>query len=343
MSNWPARSLRVFDPAAAMDGDFSFCTLREVFERWYLPAVLTDPLERSRPAADSTLALYRDALGWWEKLTRNPVASEVCDADAVAFLEGLKTATFRRSKFGADRVLSPSTRAKHVSTIRAILSKLTDAGSGRASLDVLAKRVRLRKPIVNCLPRSTPPIDLFLSILARLRADLALSRVSLPAPSGSRPVLWWRAMLATQYAHGWRLNTALSLKKSFIVAEDITRLRVPAEAVGKTHKPAIRPVPAWLSHLWSEANVAGPEILGCPVNPRWLLDGWHRIQRACGVGACYSLHSIRRLHAMEVGRAGYDLAAGVSRDALQHSDSSTTRAHYADLLELAILRLRAVA
>lgn len=341
MSNGAALRLRIHDPSSGDESDYSLCTLREFFERWYLAHVLNDSLERERPAAESTVALYRDAIGWWERLTRNPRAEEIVDADAVEFLNGLTTATFRRTPFGVDRLLSPSTRAKHVSTIRALLSKLVDDGRGRGhSLDVLQKRVRLRKPSVSVLPKSTPPIATFLDIVTRLRTDPAFSKLIIPHADGSKPVLWWRAFLGTLYAHGWRINTAMALRKGMIAGEEILRLRVPAEAVGKTHKAAIRPVPAWLKALWDEANVSGPFILGQAGTQRWMLEGWHRIQTAAGVSAKFSLHSIRRLHSVEVGKTGFRTAEGLARDTLQHASAETTRTHYAgSLLELAILKL----
>jgi integrase len=335
-------SLRVFNPEEAGEGDFSLCTLREFFERWYLEKILNDPIERERPAAVATILLYREAIGWWEKLTSNPRAGEICDADAATFVEGLSKATYRRSPFGADRLLSASTRAKHVASIRALLSRLVDDGRG-AAVKVLEKRVRLRKQRVDSLPKPTPPLATFLDIVQRLRTDSALTRLVIPAPSGSRPNLWWRALLGTLYCHGWRLNTALALKKDMIALEDITRIRVPGDVVSKTHKAAIRPVPDWLRELWAEAHVAGPFVLGKPATDRWLLEGWRKIQRKCGITVDYSLHSLRRLHSVEVGKTGFHDAEGLSRDSLQHSDAATTRSHYANLLEFAILKLRPVA
>lgn len=344
MQSGAALRLRLYDPETIGDGDFSRCTLREVFERWFLNQVLQDQLDRKRPASEGTITLYRNALDYWEKFTRNPSAEEICDADAVAFLKGLETATFRRSRFGKDYQLSPSTQAKHVGTIRSLLSALGDGGlKQKKALNILPMRVRLRKPEVDSMPKPTPTIEVFLEILSRLRSDPQFSRMSIPAPDGSQPVLWWRAFLGTIYCQGWRLKTTLHLSKDMVKADEIERIRIPSKLMFKTYKAATRPVPAWLRTLWDEANVAGPHILGRPCHPRWLLESWHQIQEAAGIKAKYSIHSIRRLHSREVGKTGFHDAEELSRDAMQHSDASTTRKYYADLLEHAILRLRPVA
>jgi hypothetical protein len=329
-----ANALRLFDPAAEID--FAHMTLREVFEAWFLPSVLSDPLERPRPVSLATVAIYRDALQWWERCTRNAPAGMISDVDAVAFLEGLAKTPYRRRKFGGDRFLSPSSRAKHVASIRAILNRLTPNDRG-VSLDVLEKRVRLKKPAVNCLPKATPS----LATLQKTMGWLANAGEAclFPAPPGSRPAHWWRALLGTLYAHGWRLQTALGLRKEFIVAEEVMRLRVPGEASVKTHKAGIRPIPPWLKALWDAAECEGPSIHGRPARARRLLDCFYEIQVAAGVAGRHSFQSLRRLHAAECGRVGFDLASSLSRDALQHSSVEITRSHYADLLEAAILRL----
>lgn len=331
-----ATGLRLFDPAA--ESDFGVMTLREIFESWFLPTILADTLERSRPANAATIALYRDALAWWEKTTRNPPAGEIGDADAKAFLAGLASRPYRRSPFGPDRLLSASSRAKHVASVRAILARLTPSDRGEC-LDVLARRVRMRKPPAPCFPKPTPTIAALKQIMERLR-DSAKASYALPAPPGARPLPWWRALLATLYCHGWRLQTALGLERRFLAREEgVLRLRVPGEASVKTHKPAVRPVPVWLAEAWDRAGVQGPAILGRPAAARRLLNCFWRIQVDAGIEGRFSFHSLRRLHAVELGRVGFDIASSLSRDGLQHSSAEITRTHYADLLEAAILRL----
>jgi len=344
MMNGADLRLRVYDPEFNSEGDFSRCTLREIFERWFLEQILNDQLDRRRPASEATITLYRNALRYWEKFTRNPPAEEICDADAVEFLNGLATATYRRKRYGKEYPLAAATQAKHVGTIRSLLTSLGDGGfKQKKSLNILPKRVRMRKPEVDPLPKPTPTIDVFFEILTRLQADPAFSRLNIPAPDGTRPVAWWRAFLATIYCQGWRLKTTLHLQKDMVKAEEIERIRIPGKLMFKTYKTAIRPVPPWLRELWNEANVKGPHILGAPCHPRWLLTSWHHIQEAAGVKAKYSIHSIRRLHSREVGKTGFHDAEELSRDAMQHSDAATTRKYYADLLEVAILKLRPVA
>lgn len=340
-----AGGIRLFDPLAG--DDFAALPLREVFEKWFVPNVLSDPLERSRPVSPATLSLYREALGWWERSTKDPAAGEIRDVDAVAFFKGLESLKYRRGRLAPERSLSPATRAKHVAAVRAILSRLvSDGRASGLSLDLLEKRVRLRKPRVDFLPKTTPPAELLFRICQGLKTGAAEFRgLDLPAPRGCHPAAWWRAFLGTLYAHGWRVQTALGLRREFLRLEAETwRLKVPGEHVGKTHKAAIRPAPDWLRRLWDAAAVQGPYLLGSPCGPGWLLDRWHGLQKAAGVEAAgvYSLHSLRRLHSVELGRVGFDLASSLSRDALQHSDGATTRAHYADLVELAILRLKPI-
>lgn len=340
-----AGGIRLFDPLAG--DNFAALPLREVFEKWFLPNVLADPLERSRPVSPATLSLYREALGWWERSTRNPAAGEIRDVDAVAFLAGLASLKYRRGRLAPERSLAPATRAKHVAAVRAILSRLvSDGRASGLSLDLLESRVRLRKPRVDFLPKPTPPADLLFRICEGLKTGAAeLRGLELPSPPGSPPAAWWRAFLGTLYAHGWRVQTALGLRRDFLRLEAETwRLKVPGEHVGKTHKAAARPAPDWLRRLWDAAQVEGPLLLGSPCSSGWLLDRWHSLQRCTGIATAgaYSLHSLRRLHSVELGRVGFDLASSLSRDALQHADGATTRAHYADLVELAILRLRPI-
>lgn len=339
-------ALRLFHDEFPADHDWTRATLREIFDGWFIPKVLRSALQRTRPASDATISIYRTALDWWETTTGNPLARDIDDDALEKFLTGLRVATYRRGPASIPRKLSEASQQKQIQHIRTIIDRLRP-GSEKPALTVLGELSKFSRRKVDHLPKPTPDFATFKEIFDRLGSSAGLRLCS---PQHIQAVDFWRALLATLYCHGWRLSTALALDWRMLEMGKVNRLRLPAEANKKTHKAAIRPVPDWLLRHWRRQNIRFrtgewpiPQeglIFGGEFLPRTLARSWRRLQLAARPNAKpYSLQSLRRMHSKEVGRAGYDFQTQIAQASLQHSSRHITEAHYAEFLEDSILRL----
>jgi integrase len=339
-------ALRLFHDDFPQDTDWSRCRLRQIFDGWYIPNVLRNPLSKKPPAADATLTVYRNALDWWESTSGDPPAGEINKQALENFVTGLAAATYRRGAQSRERKLSTASQAKHVQQIVSILGRL-HADASRPSLGILSEPSPLERRDVEHSPKPTPDFETFRDFVGALERSGPLKLCSHGAV---QPVLFWRALLATLYCHGWRVSTALGLRWEWLEPGRVTRIRVPPEGNRKTKKGALRPVPAWLLAHWKRQRITfregefptpteGP-IFDDKLPLKTLARSWARIQKLAYPGAKpFALQSLRRLHAAELGRTGFDMASGIAQAGLQHSSRHITNAHYADFLETAILRL----
>lgn len=342
-----AIALRLFDNDLPEETDWARCTLRDVFERWFIPQVLEDPEEREEPAAPGTITLYRDALKWWEGTTGNPRTGEITRDTLRAFIFGLKTSEYRRGVSGRGRLLSASSRNKHKKQIRAILRRLVK-GAEPPSLPILEARPKLKTFSVDQMPKPTPEWAHFKMLIDRMN-EINFMR-GLLAPPHVQPVHFWRALLATLYCCGWRLGTTLALDWSWLTQGEVLRIELPSKSSVKTGKWDIRPAPSWLIAHWHRQTVnfrAGDFptptkglIFGQKFARKRLLRSWERIQRKLAPKSrVYSFQALRRLHGDTMTAVGYDVAKTMAQLSLQHADAKTTQKHYARIVEAGILRL----
>lgn len=344
--------LKLFDPAEAADAEVVASgvlsprlTLSQFFEAWFLPIVL----ESQRQAAATTILRYRDALTWWERLTRNPPLAEIDDFSLAEFSKGLtspKLGTYKRGRFGFPRPLRPYSILNIQRSIRAILRGVQE------------KRLVAEPPrLALYVPGESRPKRPF--SLAECRAILAATAdvptwktrqcrtPSHPAATEGYQrdcIGWWQAVLCVMFYLGVRSGTALQLDWSHLVDEEGTLYAdIPAAIVEKTGKPLKRPLHARLIAALTRlagqplAALIGAGRTGCVLPFPHCYEHFsalhQRLQLAAGIAPLKTLspQAWRRTHATQLGHVGAKHAARTAQRSLDHASESTTTGSYLDL------------
>lgn len=343
--------LRLFS-ASDGAGDLSArLTLRQFFDRWFLPVVLPQ-------AAIGTVQVFRTAIDWWEQLSwrsdpydpqhpyagprvrpPNPPLSEIDDLLLAQFYARLRSATYKRGPLASPRPLAAFTATKIVRAIGTILRRAGPKNPHdpkRRALGLIEETPYVSAPA----PRGGEPKAAFTVDQAR-----ALWRAAPGMPAiGEWTWRHYQSLIALAFYTGHRSGTLLGLQEQHCRSEHgHLWLDVPAELVPKTGKPRkklLHPTCAQqIRSLWT----GDPRrlLLPWPCAYSWLARKHFLWQDLAGIPlrSRLSLHAWRRSHANEMAALGLEHATKIAQMALDHSDAATTSRFYLSLEAQIILRL----
>jgi integrase len=296
-------------------------TLPEFFDAAVLPQL--DARER-RPG---TVQIYRDALRWWGKLTRNPPIAGIDQAVVNDFRRALQDARWRRGVAGEWRPLSAWSRTKLLRTLRAVLARLGPGTAARPGEDLVRRVPRLELAVPRQGPKDTWSIDEARTIVA------AVDRMTKPHLAGCGAGDWWRAFVASAALTGLRRGTILALRRRHLVERpDGWWLVIEGDAVSKTHRDTMVACHRQLVEVLRRLPATDPEdlLLPWPHHIRTLWTCHAELQRAAGLPAerQYEIHGWRRWHANRLCELGLPERLEATRTALGHSSSAITTGHY---------------
>ncbi len=313
--------------AAADDLPSPDWTLRRFFEDWFLPVVLVADVE----ARASTIALYRNALVWWDTLTRDPPLCEITDVLLAKFKADLLQSKFRRGTFGQYQPLSRTTCSKHLKALASILYRAgPQTDPKRETVGILP-----RAPIVPSISASydlKPPFS-----LDEARA-IAASAAAFGKPHCDvSPAVFWQRTLAIWFYTGIRSGTATLLKGKHLKDErGRLVLDIPGELVTKTGKDARFTLHAQAAAALAPCRERPDEpLIPSACHKRWLVDLHDQLQAAAGLplDRRQSPHAWRRTHGNLLAELGLDQAQQLAQHGLQHSDRRTTEASYVNVVD----------
>jgi integrase len=298
-------------------------TLPRFYLAWFEPVVLIG----ERDASDSTRKLWRDTIGWWERLTTNPPLSD-CDGNDQLFAkycELLRSATYQRSKIpGAKNYpLSQYTIRRHIQNVQWLLARASEQG-------VIARAPRLRQRRIKPKTKPTFGQDQFTAIFE------VLSQMQRPAGLPVSTPDFWRGLLATALIAGVRKGTFFRLEWSwFIQRPDGWWIDFPDHSVPKTDRGLCVAVPDWLQRFLFRWPRTGAQVFhnsagrhGVPYSlTHW--DVCHdELQLLAGISKPLPFQAWRRALGQEMIRLGLQFARRVAQRALDHQAIATTDDFY---------------
>lgn len=296
--------------------------LTDVYHQWFEPVALQD-------AEPGTENIYLDMLKYWVSIVNDPPIQEIDDVLIARFRKGLTTATWKRGPAGLDRLLSKSTQAKHMRSLRTMLLRCGPSlGPHKPTKQLITDIPYVHISKVTHKPK--PPVEL-LDVKAIFAASRHIVQARRPEPYLTRDQ--WQAFFGLLFYTGFRVGTVLKLRKSFLVREDgFHWLDVPDHAVTKTSKAFKKVVHDRLLDLIGKLPAKGNDLLiPWPVGRRCLITAHEKLQKKVGISKPASFHAWRRSHACEVARLGSHLAMELARAALDHHSSKITEQHYCNL------------
>lgn len=337
---YPGRDEESPPPSGGTTGLSPQMTLKQFFERYYLPVIL----HQDGPPAVSTVKLYRDAVDRWELITGSKPISCIDDILVTDYTTKLRVSTYKRSKFGQEYPLKPFTIKRHLDTIRRIIYRVGPQTDPKRKTKNMLDDVPY---ISSKAPRNKvkPPF----SVQHARQICGAAAEMIVPVNPGISPTAWWLAFIACLFYTALRVGTVLLLRWRHLVRDEegIYWLDVPAEIVHKTEKPTRIQVHGLL--LEALLAIRGDRsdddlIFPLPVCRRYLRELHIRIQQLAKIPAAkmLSIHAWRRTHLVELARLGYNHAQSVAQAAADHSDAATTKNHYCDIANEVRIKLPAL-
>ena len=298
-------------------------TLPRFFFQWFDPVVL----EGERDAAASTRLLWRDTIGYWERLTPNPPLA-ACDGNdqlLAAFCTAMRKATYRRSKCPGAREypLAPHTIRRHILNAQWLLAAAQKKGLISEAPRSKQKRVR---------PRTKPAFD------AAQIATIFEAIPKLPRPTGlpCSTADFWRGLLATALITGVRKGTYFALEWSWVVERaDGWWIEFPDHSVPKTDRGVHVALPDWLRrHLfrWPRISAKIFDNAGGKGGVPWSLSHWDEchdeLQRLASIAKPLCFQAWRRTLGQEMIRFGLRDARKIAQAGLDHRNEQTTEDFY---------------
>lgn len=338
-------SLKLYDPDHKHAGDEGLTaasTLTELFERAYLPIVCDGRLLDAK-----TIQLYRDAVGWWIRLTGDPPLCKITDEIVAQFVKELESQPGRKSER-----LAIATVRKHAIAIDTLLRF---AGPRKRTRVGRHNRELLAAPPWVEIPR--PDVQPVVAVWTAAEITALLGSVDhMPSPrlDDMPPGEWWRALIEVAVYTGLRISQLMGLRYEDI-RQDGDRAWIAVRAgVSKGRRGKVQfMVPHALAAV-ERIRSARPLIFAHPSwprNPRYLQCCLKRLAACAGVPAArrFGFHAFRRTHATLLALSCGEDGRGweTAQASLGHASLSTTRDYYGaqsaqdSLLAAALCRLPA--
>jgi hypothetical protein len=172
-------------------------TLSNLYWQWFRPKFLIG-LRGSDP---DTVSLYDDSIGYWARLTDDPLLAEIDDFTVGEFMQRLAGQPGRR-----DACLSPLTCKKHGRNLNAILRRAGPRTRGIVGCLGLLTEV----PYFELPPWHGTPRTLDFS-LDELRDALARCDC-MSTPRDCDPVTWWRGFILFAYHTALRIDAMMHVR-----------------------------------------------------------------------------------------------------------------------------------
>jgi len=302
-------------------------TLSQFFECWFLPVVLVQHATKPQ-----SIKPYRDALRYWKLITHDPPLRLIDEYVVAMFLDGLRSATWSRSKLrGSDRLLSEATQAKHLRYIRAILYRTGPSiNPKRPGKGLIAAAPYVYVPPVDGEPK--PPYSL--DQVRRMMA--ATAQMERPDIAGITPGAWWQATLCLLFYTGQRYATIINPRLVWDKIEqraDGWWLKLDRDDVPKTSKAQNIALHHDAVTAISRIQSQRKRIIPFP-HCKTAFDDWHtELQELAGIPAAeqMSVQAWRRTHGCELAELGLKKAEELARSSLNHANVKTTRRSYVNV------------
>ena len=322
------------------DGLHSEMTLREFFERWYVPNVM----HRQKRCSEETIALYRQSIGHWVRLTSDPPIGQIDEETLYdRFAEGLRQSTYRRGLSGRPRLLSEQTAVKHQRHVRAVYFRCGPKTDPKRPSKGLVEEIQ---HLVIASPAAARVKPKFSVEQARKVFAACDEMTAFGARGGSTRGRKgdggpdadhrWRAFIACCYYGGQRFEAMESLRWSMLVYQDGSPFfEIPAECVKGRKAGVTKYVHPHAHELLRRLPHDDADGLIFPWLSRHshthLLNRHYWLQERAGTRTEIDLHGWRRTHDTEMYRLGLGEALELARRAACHSDARTTRTHYVEV------------
>ncbi len=319
-------SLKLYDPDHKHAGDEGLTaasTLTELFERAYLPIVCDGRLLDAK-----TIQLYRDAVGWWGRLTHDPPLRQVTDEIAAQFVKALEAQPGRKSERLA--IATVRKHAKAIDTLLRFAGPRVRTRLGRHNRELLAAPPWVEIP----RPDVQPVVAVWTE--AEIAALLGASdRMPSPRLDGVSPGEWWRSLIEVAVYTGLRISQLMGLRYDDL-RQDGDRAWIAVRAgcsKGRRGKVQFLTPPALIA---VERIRTARQLLfahpSWPGNPRYLQASLKRLAAIAGVQSPrrFGFHAFRRAHAtllaLSCGAEGR--AWETAQASLGHTSLATTRDYY---------------
>lgn len=296
----------------------SSCTLTQLFDQAFEPLWC-----QSRSLSQGTRTLFREALGYWARLTGDPPIAKIDDWTTAKFSAAMRDQPGRKAS-----KLSVATVRKHCARIDKLLAfagPRTREPGGRKNLGLIEL-----PPVVDMpAPDLDPPAGDFSLAEVQAMHDAAISMHS-PRVAGVSPAAWWRALLAVACSTGLRIGQLMRLQ--------YVDLHPPHIMVWARNSKGRKGKKQYLSpEALAEINAIRTdrqlifEFPNWERNPRWLQHLFKRLAAKAHIAAArrFGFHGLRKLHATLIadGASGQD-GVRAAQISLGHSSPDVTKQHY---------------
>lgn len=326
----PGPLLRLFDEEETSGGEppglSAEAGLPDFFERWFLPVAI-----RGEGKSRGTELQYRETISWWIRLTPNPPLKLIDEFTISAFRDALARATYKRGQAGKPRPLSSDRIAIHMRNLRALLNRVGyKQRPGKPTAKLIDQNWDVPCPKLHPEPKDCFELERAVAVVS------AAYRIEVPQIAEVEPWQWWRAFLGALYVTDLREGTVRRLERDMLFKKtDGWWLKLPRALVPKTGKGKWISLPDWLMTAIEALPAVGPLIFLAARHKDTLKRDHKHLQQLAGIPFEHRLplQAWRRTHAREMQRIGAGYAIEVARRSLDHSQSSTTTGHYADITE----------
>lgn len=282
-------------------------TLTEFFRLWFLPEVCH---RRNHDA--KYIALFRDALTWWVKLTGDPPLVMIDRPMLNEFAQSLAATS-----------LSSGTVRKHLQSLNRIFGP-TAGGSFEHHAGLLKESPRAPVPAKESHEVRHSFTSEEVGRLLQAAEHMQTPNLIVPCP---KPAQWWASLVIVAYLQGFRIGTVLQLEFSHVAGG---WWNIPPKCVKGHKKALIRQVHPQAQRVLESIEEPSRTTIwpwyGSQSSRRFFFRQVERLVRLAGLPDSYAFrtHALRRGHATALAAVDPEIA----RISLGHSLFQTTANHY---------------